>query len=352
MIEHSALAPSAAHRWVHCPGSVKLCAQAPAREESEAAREGTAAHAVMAEWLRTGACPDNADPDVEAALSPLADYVLGRPNADVEVETWMGVPAIHEACSGTPDVVIYDTVDGACEIVDLKYGWRPTDAREQLLCYAVGAWDMLDEQRHRWTYKLTVYQPRPWHAKGPLRTVELSAAELASEADRLREAAHAAMGNDPRTVAGPWCRDCPAAATCASAREAALGRLERALPAVPEALPPEALGRELALLEQGAAALDARLAALREHALAHLKDGRLVPGWTVERTPGREAWTQDASVAIAAAKLYGIDISKPPSALTPGQARKAGVPAEIVAALSARGPGTLKLAPETNHFCK
>ena len=48
--QHSALGASSCKRWWHCPGSVSLSAGLP-NESSDAAREGTAAHALAEQCL-------------------------------------------------------------------------------------------------------------------------------------------------------------------------------------------------------------------------------------------------------------------------------------------------------------
>src|SRR5579871_1921248 len=51
--QHAPFAPSAAHRWLRCPGSYNAEAECPDNETSFA-REGTLAHAVAAECLTKG----------------------------------------------------------------------------------------------------------------------------------------------------------------------------------------------------------------------------------------------------------------------------------------------------------
>ena len=43
---HAKLSPSAAYRWINCPGSVALAEQCPPAPSSAYADEGTLAHAV------------------------------------------------------------------------------------------------------------------------------------------------------------------------------------------------------------------------------------------------------------------------------------------------------------------
>ena len=49
--KHSKLSPSSAHRWMACPGSVRLEAQFP-DESSPYAKEGTTAHELVESMMR------------------------------------------------------------------------------------------------------------------------------------------------------------------------------------------------------------------------------------------------------------------------------------------------------------
>ncbi|MRT52349.1 DUF2800 domain-containing protein, partial [Xylella fastidiosa subsp. multiplex] len=53
MSQHAMLSPSSAHRWLHCPASVPLTRTCK-DESSPFADEGTVAHTVAADVLRTG----------------------------------------------------------------------------------------------------------------------------------------------------------------------------------------------------------------------------------------------------------------------------------------------------------
>ena len=46
MAAHAKLSPSAASRWINCPGSVALCATLPKPPSTFYADEGTSAHAL------------------------------------------------------------------------------------------------------------------------------------------------------------------------------------------------------------------------------------------------------------------------------------------------------------------
>ena len=61
MTAHHPLGPSGGHRWMACPGSVRLCSDLP-DTSSPYAEEGTKAHRLTELCLRQGLCA-NTPPD-------------------------------------------------------------------------------------------------------------------------------------------------------------------------------------------------------------------------------------------------------------------------------------------------
>ncbi len=57
MNAHSEWSPSAAERWIACPASIKLSRGVPPREAGEAAKIGTAVHALAETVMLTGSAP-------------------------------------------------------------------------------------------------------------------------------------------------------------------------------------------------------------------------------------------------------------------------------------------------------
>ena len=108
---------------------------------------------------------------------------------------------------------------------------------------------------------------------------------------------------------------------------------------------PQGVGMELALLKRAEAALAARIAGLESSAMASIRSGVVVPGWTVESTIGREEWTAPAAEVITLGEMMGVKLAKPPEPITPAQARKAGLDATVTAQYSRRKTGESKLVP-------
>ena len=160
---------------MRCPGSVALCDEAPERESSEYAAEGTVAHHVREMCLRFGLEPEDfigqqigADgysftvtEDMADHLRPGIEFVRERKGKvyneyQVRFDRWL------PGQFGTLDVGI--TAPDEIIINDLKYGaGKPVSAKEneQLMIYALGFWDNVARHETDATdFLLVVDQPR------------------------------------------------------------------------------------------------------------------------------------------------------------------------------------------------
>ncbi len=104
---HAPLAPSAAHQWLVCPGSVAMQRRYPEDGESEHAREGTAAHYAATEAdpgpiAPNGVPIDNAMREGAALFRGDIEATLASATAGTKV--WYERPCdIFPECYGTPD---------------------------------------------------------------------------------------------------------------------------------------------------------------------------------------------------------------------------------------------------------
>jgi len=179
-------------------------------------------------------------------------------------------------------------------------------------------------------------QPRAFHPDGPIRRWRVeSAANLRGYINRLAMAAEDAMSGFAKATPNANCVYCEARHVCQALQRDSYRSAQISMQAVPVVLPPEAVGLELTLLTEAAQRLKARISGLTAQGDAMARAGKLVPGWEIERTPGREAWT-DPVLAAKLARTMKIDIVKEQTLLTPRQAREKGMPEDVVAELSAR----------------
>lgn len=242
MSAHARLAPSAAHRWIRCPGSVRL-SQGVAGATSEYAALGTAAHKLLEQVLLLGVDPDEwlghkivvpteggsqmvfeVDTDMTGAVGLAADYVHSyearNPGARVHLERRVHPGRLfqREDCWGTLDISIHNPPE--LVIADYKHGagvYVDAENNEQLLTYAVG--EIADCLARAplipfETVRLVVIQPRHASAEGPVRDHVVPIIKVRQFAETLLQAAQRTDEPEPELHAGDHCHFCKAAAQC------------------------------------------------------------------------------------------------------------------------------------------
>jgi len=356
MNEHSILAPSSAARRRQCPQSTTWEAMYPETEPTSDSAEGTAVHWACSEMLEgreidVGVIAENgvvltvemldaADLYVDDVTSTLAKY--GLTPADGHIEERTEIPRVHPQSWGTPDFWIYVPAANTYLLWDFKYGHRHVEVFEnpQLIEYAAGVTNGDPGNPH---VHLRLVQPRSFHRGGPVREWRTTLLDLRAHVNISSNAAHEALGPVPRLRTGPECRDCRARHACPALQAEGYAGVDLARGTTPVELSPAALSLEARTLAQAADLIKARLGGLQAQMEQLLKSGTNVPGWSLVRGQGRERWIRPASEIIAMGAVLNVDVSKPVEAMTPAQARKAGIPAEVVEALSERPGGSLSV---------
>jgi hypothetical protein len=221
-VQHAPLAPSAAHRWIACPGSVLAERLAPPSPVSTFAEEGTEAHRIFAACLTRSVTPGSLTRD-PALINPLrhalllaADVIAGkRFLVEQKLEPLPGMSKIW----GTADVVIFDSHGCVAGIIDLKFGAGIVIEANaiQLQIYALLAAQQFGASPDGIT--LTVIQPRREHVRGPLRSHHLTTDDLSQLVGRLSAAVQATEAPEAPRIAGDWCQFCAAAASCPEFRD-------------------------------------------------------------------------------------------------------------------------------------
>jgi hypothetical protein len=331
------------------------------QDESDEAREGTAAH-----WVAQAAVLGFPVPPVDAiaangvvvdqamidGATVYAEYirsVLGHVPARVEQRTAPG--GIHPKCWGTPDAD--DTDNGTLHIFDYKYGHRHVEAFEnpQLTCYAA-------DRLHASGLPAIAYvmfhiiQPRCFHADGPISSWNCPVGKLYDMIAHLQSCAAAAIRPDAPLVATPGnCRDCDARTRCPAAQAAAIDAAEFSRAAVPFDLSNAEAARFLSMVRQAQGRLDAMATGLEEQLLQALRSGRFVSGWQLTQTRSREQWRVPVEHVISMGRALGKDLGKL-DAVTPSQARKLGIDETVISAYAFRPSGEMKLAPIDTTLAK
>ena len=235
---HSRFPASASHRWINCPGSIRLSEQVQQGETSSYAEEGTLAHAIAEQKLRiaidkTVKASDlkrlTKDPlydgEMDEATTFYAGLVMEHYNAagdeaELMIEQRVDFSDWVPDGFGTSDAIITNT--DTIEVIDLKYGKGvrvDADNNSQMRLYALGAYAMFGALSDFYNVRMTIVQPRLDHISSEVMTIKdlLQWAEVV-----VKPAALLAASDDAPMAAGDWCRWCPARATCRKRAEANL----------------------------------------------------------------------------------------------------------------------------------
>lgn len=365
MSEHAILPPSDADTWVVCtakPLMVRdLQFKLPEKEEHVlAAKDGTASHWAMAELAAERVVAEGQITDdghvlsqemIDGAQMLIDDVVATLP--DVPRQHWRVeqrvsmARRIHPHNWGTPDLWVFVASTWTIYVWDYKFGHNLVEVFEnwQLMDYLAGIMetlgiDAITEQRVKVVF--TIVQPRGFHPEGPIRRWEVSsAANLRGYHNRLEMAAEEAMSGFAAARPNANCIYCEARHVCQALQKDAYRSAQISLQAVPLLMSPDAIGLELAILEDAAERLKARISGLATQGEAMIRSHKAVPGWEIVSEPSREKW-KDPKLAAKIGRTLKVNIVKEETLLTPRQAREAGMPVELVAELAERGKPSQK----------
>lgn len=341
---HARLAPSAAHRWLNCPGSI-AASDGIEQKTSRFADEGTAAHTLAEHCFRcrldadhylgwlvdvsngqlmTGAAADampgedlrtfEVTEEMAEAVQVFLDTI--RPlcdGAEYASETRLDLSHIDGMDSGTADFSAYDPVACRLTVVDLKYGKGvAVDPCEpdgkpnpQLATYASGVMRRYIRRGLR-VVELIVVQPRA--AGEPVKSALFSPLDLMEFEEDLREGATRTRDPNAPRVAGEWCKFCPAAPTCPENRAAATALAEDVFGEIvaPDSLPAE----KLASVLRKAFMLKNWLRAVEEYAHDEAMAGRVPPGFKLVDKRAVRKWDGDEGAILNDLFYAGIDIGE------------------------------------------
>lgn len=339
--------PSGSAVWLACPMGLTMQNRYGNRYPAgAAAEEGTAAHEVLEAILTQKVWDTQASNgvaitrDMENHAGSAVSYVIGLSmGGEVLSEKRLvlklpNTPEIH----GTADVIVLPPDGKTVHVIDYKYGYThvPADS-PQLKIYGVAARQAFQRE----TVYLHVIQPRDYTAK-PIRTHHFTPIEQNDFCAEVEMAMRLAASRQPVAVPGSHCNRCPGRGQCAAVRDWSMVE-EHAGSDVQ--LTPEAVAFELHLARRQAELAAARVKGLEDEAAHVLRTGGLVPGWSMQSKPGRETWTDEQPVLSLAQGFGLLDTVSTRKLITPNQAIKAGLPAELVRMHTTRPQGEAKLVP-------
>ena len=226
--QHALLSPSSAHRWLNCPPSAKLCA---AQEDTTSvyAQQGTDAHELCQYKLEKALGLDTKDPtenltyydeEMETCAADYASFAMETlakiketcPDPVVLIEQQLDFSRFVPQGFGRGDCVII--ADGTMHVIDFKYGLGVLISAEnnpQMLCYALGALELLDSLYEFAQISMTIFQPR----RDNISTSTISKDKLLAWAENtLAPTAKLAYEGKGEFKAGDHCQFCKIKATC------------------------------------------------------------------------------------------------------------------------------------------
>ena len=331
------LRPSSASRWIACPASARLSTLVPYQESGEAAKIGTAIHALAETCFQLDTDPMKfigqqvegitmTEENCKFALEHLqAIWAVQDELGHVKVEQLFKLYDTPKfSLQGTADVVGWS--DSKLTIADLKTGRGYVDAdSEQMKIYALGA--MKANNLRVKEVEFQIIQPH----HGDKRIHRMSADELGVwEVEVLQEAISDAVSFNPTYAPSESaCQWCPAKTIC-SAQKASFDVVaaqpdltvmkKDEVKEVMLALTPEQIGDIL----DRAPLVEKFIDAVRAHALdAMEKHSAVIPGWQLQSKRASRKWLDEgtARAELIAAGLSDVDIFET-NLITPAAAEK------------------------------
>lgn len=318
------LRPSSASRWIACPASARLSTLVPYQESGEAAKIGTAIHALAETCYQLDTDPLKFIGQVVEGITMTeenCEFALEHLQAIWAIQDELGHVKVEQLYKlyETPEYTLQGTADvvGMSKdkliIADLKTGRGYVDVEnnEQLMIYALGAIKVNDLYVNEVEFQII----QPHH--GDKRIFKMSGDDLIDwEWKVLRPAIDNAVSDAPRYAPSESaCQWCPAKHICSAQKEqfdivAAQPDItifsKEDINAVMLALTPAQIS---AILDK-APMVEKFIEAVKEHATKQMQDGAVLPGWQLQPKRASRKWIDPevARVALVEAGLTGLQI--------------------------------------------
>lgn len=244
MSKHAILSASGSHRWLNCTPSARLELEFE-NTTSEAAREGTAAHALCEHKLKKflkkrskRPVSDYNSDEMEECTDAYAEFVMEQyeeakkyyKDPVILIEQKLDFSCYVPEGFGTGDCIIIS--DDKLHIIDFKYGLGilvEAEHNPQMMLYALGALEIYDALYDIKEISMTIFQPR----RENVSTWTISIEELKVWAEEeLKPKAQMAYEGNGEYLPGEWCTFCKAAVKCRARAEEKmkLARMEFKMP--------------------------------------------------------------------------------------------------------------------------
>jgi hypothetical protein len=312
-IKQLSLRASAASRWIACPASARLSAQMPYVEGGEAAKIGTAIHALAETCYQLDSDP------MKSIGTVVEGITMTEENCEMALEHLKAIWAIEDELGegsvtvekflpyqdtskvkvgGTTDVIGISKNKRKLIIADLKTGRGYVDAdNDQLRLYGLAALEAGQLYQDIDTVELWIIQPHHGETrKHSMTTQELVDWEHYVLIPAIENALNPLFQPVPSDSACQYCNArtiCPAQANIAEV--------------VATAPPVEMLTEgQISVLLTKFDMVEGYIKAVRDHALKRMESGSVIDGWQLQPKRALRSWT-DEKEAYAGLLALGLD---------------------------------------------
>jgi len=330
---HAILGASSSHRWIECPGSIGL-SEGVENEQTEFAREGSAAHEVAERCLVEGVDAETfegelvpgydkteefdaiyVDDNMATAVQLYLDTVrkdFDEAQAACEpgdydnypemlVEERFDLSHVYDGMFGTNDSLIFIPERKHLIVYDYKHGQGisvEVERNPQLMYYALGALTGKYHNRDIETVELVIVQPRCLHKNGPVRRWHTTPHDLHEFRGELIAAAKATEQDNADFKAGDWCKFCPAAAVgrCDYLTDFVMAMTLADFTAKGDVLMPafdKLSPKKKAQILTNARVIDTWLKGIKKAAVNEVKAGSPIPGFRLVQSRPRRYWKDE-----------------------------------------------------------
>lgn len=343
-------------RLLACNGSRLLGASiAPSQADDTVRQEGIAAHYLI-EQVHAGhfsaeELVERKAPNGVYITHEMVDYLdayladVGTIGTGSLIETDTSHAGTGWQINGRADLIRYDWAKAHLNVGDLKYGWGLVEPENNwsLLSHVFG-WINRNPDKPVHTVTLTIYQPRPHHSAGRVRTWTITREQVDQFYNFMRwhleNISRNGEGHDVLTT-GSHCYKCPALATCHAARAASLNAVDVSERAFVDTVSNEQLSTELDLFDRAIKMLTQKKKAYDDLALHRIRVGQIVANYDLETGQTNRVWQEHVTPELLQS-LTGKDLTEK-ELLSPAKVEKAGVHKGVVAALTERRNTGVKL---------
>jgi len=329
-IKQLSLRASAASRWIACPASARLSALMPYVEGGEAAKIGTAIHALAETCYQLDSDP------MKSIGTVVEGITMTEENCEMALEhlkaIWAMEDELGEGCvtvekflpyqetpkvkvGGTTDVIGISKEKRKLIIADLKTGrGYVSEDNDQLRLYALSALEAGQLYQDIDTVELWIIQPHHGETrKHSMTTQELVDWEHYVLVPAIENSLNPLFQPVPSDSACQYCNArtiCPAQANIAEV--------------VATAPPVEMLSEaQISVLLTKFDMVEGYIKAVRDHALKRMEQGSVIDGWQLQPKRALRSWTneEDAYKGLLALGLDPREVTKT-ELITPAQAEK------------------------------